>query len=321
MNSLVLGFPTGAPSKTVTDNQCAFSNIFTTLRAEGLETHPSGTTLDSLAIDSNGIIARGGASPSSLLDAKGQLITFDGSGTVAFNPGTVGQVLSSNPSTADGLKWITLNPFQPSTTKGNILTGNGSTYVNLGVGTKGQTLTADSTSNDGLRWKTYTPPGKYSVAYITNMQANPNDGTQHNTFGDQVLGFSNKVYSMVPTGLDDGFSSGIGWTAPYNMIVDFLIEVTGAQLASNGPGKWYLISIGSDGKGDGWSAVKLPSIEANKYDYFQLKTTVTCGAAENFYVCCDVFGNGQTDSSGDTAQYKVAWTVQAHYIEGWETMT
>jgi len=50
----------------MTDNQCAFSNTFTTLRARGLSQHPAGTATLVVSIDSEGTIAIGGSLADSL---------------------------------------------------------------------------------------------------------------------------------------------------------------------------------------------------------------------------------------------------------------
>jgi len=66
MNSFTIGRIQSSPVSTMTDNQCTFSNTFTTLRARGLSQHPAGTANSVVSIDSEGTIAVGGSLVDSL---------------------------------------------------------------------------------------------------------------------------------------------------------------------------------------------------------------------------------------------------------------
>jgi len=66
MNSFTIGRIQSLLVLTTTDNQCAFSDTFTTLRARGLSQHPAGTATSVVSIDSEGTIAVGGSLADSL---------------------------------------------------------------------------------------------------------------------------------------------------------------------------------------------------------------------------------------------------------------
>jgi len=66
MNSFTIGRVQSLPVSTMTDNQCAFSDTFTTLRARGLSQHPADTATSVVSIDSKGVIAIGGSLADSL---------------------------------------------------------------------------------------------------------------------------------------------------------------------------------------------------------------------------------------------------------------
>jgi len=66
MNSFTISHVQSSPVLTMTNNQCTFSNTFTTLRASGLSQHPAKTATLVISIDSNGIIAVGGSIVDSL---------------------------------------------------------------------------------------------------------------------------------------------------------------------------------------------------------------------------------------------------------------
>jgi len=61
MNSFTISQVQSSPVSTTTDNQCTFSDIFTTLRAKGLSQHPAGTTTSVVSINNEGVIAVGGS--------------------------------------------------------------------------------------------------------------------------------------------------------------------------------------------------------------------------------------------------------------------
>jgi len=66
MNSFTIGCVQSLPVLTTTNNQCAFSNTFTTLRARGLSQHSAGTATSVLSINGEGTIAIGGSLADSL---------------------------------------------------------------------------------------------------------------------------------------------------------------------------------------------------------------------------------------------------------------
>jgi len=114
MNSFTIGRVQSLLVLTTTDNQCAFSNTFTTLRARGLSQHPAGTATLVVSINSEGTIAIGGsAGAANLLTEAGQLLTSNGTESVALDVGTTGQVLMANSSAANSIKWANL-PLTPA---------------------------------------------------------------------------------------------------------------------------------------------------------------------------------------------------------------
>jgi len=60
MNSFTIGHVQSSQVSTTTNNQCSFSNTFTTLRARGLSQHPAGTATLVVSINGEGTIAIGG---------------------------------------------------------------------------------------------------------------------------------------------------------------------------------------------------------------------------------------------------------------------
>jgi len=66
MNSFTIGHVQSSLVLTTTNNQCAFSDTFTTLRARGLSQHPASTATLVISIDGDGTIAVGGSIVDSL---------------------------------------------------------------------------------------------------------------------------------------------------------------------------------------------------------------------------------------------------------------
>jgi len=102
MNSFTIGCVQSSLVSTMTNNQCAFSDTFTTLRARGLSQHPAGTATSVVSINSEGTIAVGGsAGAANLLTEARQLLTSNETETVALDVGTTSQVLTANSSAAN----------------------------------------------------------------------------------------------------------------------------------------------------------------------------------------------------------------------------
>jgi len=66
MNSFTIGRVQSSPVSTTTDNQCTFSNTFTTLRARGLSQHPASTATSLISINGDSTVAVGGSIVDSL---------------------------------------------------------------------------------------------------------------------------------------------------------------------------------------------------------------------------------------------------------------
>jgi len=137
MNSFTICCIQSSPVLAKTDNQCAFSNTFTTLRARGLSQHPTGTTTLVVSIDSNGIIAVGGSAGAvNLLTEAGQLLTSNRTEAVALDAGTTGQVLTANSSVANGVEWAALPTTPAGSTNYGVIIGtmpqNGTGTISIG---------------------------------------------------------------------------------------------------------------------------------------------------------------------------------------------
>jgi len=135
MNSFTIGRIQSLPVSTMTDNQCVFSNTFTTLRARGLSQHPAGTATLVVSIDGDGTIAVGGIN---LLTEVGQLFTSNGTKAVALDVGTTGQVLTANSSVANGIEWANLPTTPAGSANYGVIIGttpqNGTGTISIGYG-------------------------------------------------------------------------------------------------------------------------------------------------------------------------------------------
>jgi len=140
MNSFTISHVQSLPVLTTTNNQCAFSNTFTTLRARGLSQHPAGTATLVVSIDSEGTIAVGGLAGdvTNLLTKAGQLLTSNGTESVALDVGTTGQVLTANSSVANSVKWANLPLTPAGSADYGVIIGttpqNGTGTISIGYG-------------------------------------------------------------------------------------------------------------------------------------------------------------------------------------------
>jgi len=139
MNSFTIGHVQSLPVSTTTNNQCAFSDTFTTLRARGLSQHPAGTATSVVSIDSEGTIAVSGlAGAINLLTEAGQLLTSNGTKSVALDVRTTGQVLMANSSAANGIEWANLPTTPAGSANYGVIIGttppNGIGTISIGYG-------------------------------------------------------------------------------------------------------------------------------------------------------------------------------------------
>jgi len=139
MNSFTIGRVQSLPVLTTTDNQCAFSNTFTTLRARGLSQHPADTATSVVSIDGEGVIAVGGLTGAiNLLTEAGQLLTSNWTESVALDVGTTGQVLTANSSAANGIEWANFPTTPAGSAEYGVIIGttppNGSGTISIGYG-------------------------------------------------------------------------------------------------------------------------------------------------------------------------------------------
>jgi len=139
MNSFTIGHVQSLPVSTTTNNQCAFSDTFTTLRARGLSQHPAGTATSVVSIDNEGTIAVSGlAGAINLLTEAGQLLTSNWTESVALDVRTTSQVLTANSSVADGIEWANLPITPAGSANYGVIIGttpqNGSGTISIGYG-------------------------------------------------------------------------------------------------------------------------------------------------------------------------------------------
>jgi len=149
MNSFTIGCVQSSLISTSTDNQCAFSNTFTTLRARGLSQHPASTATLVVSIDSDGLIAVGGlAGAANILTEARQLLTSNGTETVALDVGTTGQVLTANSSVANSIKWANLPTTPAGSANYGVIRGttpqNGTSTLSIGYGAS--SINSDATN-------------------------------------------------------------------------------------------------------------------------------------------------------------------------------
>lgn len=116
--------------------------------------------------------AAGGASFTSPLTTKGDLLARSATATDRLAVGSTGQVLTVNPAATYGFQWSTLATYSPPvTTKGDLFVF-GTAAARLPVGTDGLVLLADSTVETGLRWGTPAASGGTPGGSNTQMQFN-----------------------------------------------------------------------------------------------------------------------------------------------------
>jgi len=139
MNSFTIGRIQSLLASTTTDNQCPFSNTFTTLSARGLSQHPASTVTSVISIDGDSTIAVGGlARAANLLTEAGQLLTSDGTKEVSFDVETTSQVLTANSSAANGIEWANLPITPAGSANYGVIIGttppNGTGTISIGYG-------------------------------------------------------------------------------------------------------------------------------------------------------------------------------------------
>jgi len=140
MNSFTIGRIQSSLVSTTTNNQCVFSNTFTTLRARGLSQHPAGTATLAVSINSEGTIAVGGLARAInlLTEAPRQLLTSNRTKSVALDVGTTGQVVMANSSAANGVEWANLPTTPAGSADYGVIIGttpeNGTGTISIGYG-------------------------------------------------------------------------------------------------------------------------------------------------------------------------------------------
>jgi len=172
MNSFTIGHIQSSPVLTTANNQCTFSDTFSTLRARGLSQHPASTATLVVSIDSDGTIAVGGlARAANLLTEARQLFTSNGTEMVALDFGTTGQVLTANSSAANSIEWANLPTPAGSANYGVIIgttpqNGTGTISIGYGAGSINSDVTnciIIGTNSNCSRDFQYYPHGDWHV--------------------------------------------------------------------------------------------------------------------------------------------------------------
>lgn len=114
-----------------------------------------------------------------LFSAKGQIIVWDGTNAVIVPPGTNGQMIVYDPTTATGLRatnpptggGASTNGFNTNifSAKGDIVVWDGTNAVKFAAGTNGQMIIYDPTTATGLR-VTNPPTGGSSPVYYSTQE-------------------------------------------------------------------------------------------------------------------------------------------------------
>jgi hypothetical protein len=119
----------------------------------------------SLIIPNWEIISNLGGGGGGILTTKGDVLSHDGTAELRVPVGASGQVLSADPLSASGLKWVAPASSGILTTKGDVLSHNGATELRVPVGASGQILSADPLSASGIKW--IAPPTSGIRTYHT----------------------------------------------------------------------------------------------------------------------------------------------------------
>jgi len=219
MNSFTIGHVQSSPVLTTTDNQCAFSDTFTTLRARGLSQHPAGTATSVVSIDSDGVIAVGGsladslpiATPTSLGVMYGAPPSLtNGTSSLSLGAKAIGNsvLTKADSSTIGNIAVGSLNLQNATTGQYNVAIGQGS-MVNLTTGSSniglgyqaGGGLNSDSgfeTGNNNIAIGYFAGSGTDDAAATNNIYIGPNTATS-------IAGVSNSI--MLGSGATSGVSN------------------------------------------------------------------------------------------------------------------
>jgi len=169
-----------------------------------------------VSIDSNGVIAIGGlAGAANLLTEARQLLTSNGTKSVALDVRTTGQVLTTNSSAANGIEWANL-PAATSTTPGVVY----GTYVenstpdlyNIGYG--------PSALNPGVTGLQNISVGNGALSAVTTSSANMavganclescTKGSYNNTLGPGALQNLTTSRNNIGIGSESGYNVTTG---------------------------------------------------------------------------------------------------------------
>jgi len=126
MNSFTIGRVQSLLVSTTTNNQCAFSNTFTTLRARGLSQHPAGTATSVVSIDSEGTIAVSGSLADSLPIATPT--------SLGVMYGTPPSSIKINSSLSLGYNAITRGTWSVAIGNDVLTSANSSSQCNVAIG-------------------------------------------------------------------------------------------------------------------------------------------------------------------------------------------
>jgi len=237
MNSITIGQVQSSPVSTTTDNQCAFSDTFTTLRAKGLSQHPTRTTTLVISIDNEGVIDVGGSAGavSTLLSGAGQLITLNGTTEVTLDPGTNGQVLTANSSAADGIEWADLPAATPTTlgsVYGNVTSASGAGSISIGYSssTGGSYNTAM-----GINTLNAVITGTLNAIYGNGVGQKITSGSNNSIFGVNACNALTTGSNNTVIGETAGSGSSGGFlTASNNIAIGYWVASGATDTAADG---------------------------------------------------------------------------------------
>jgi len=228
MNSFTIGHVQSLPVSTTTNNQCAFSNTFTTLKARDLSQHPASTATSVVSIDSDGTIAIAGSLADSLPIATPTLLgvmygalpsatKINSSLSLGYNAiarGTWSVAIGNNVLTSadsssqcnvaiGSLNLNNLTSGQHNTAIGqglmvNLTMGSGNTGLGYKAAGGYNSNQGFQTGSNNIAIGYFAGSGTDDVAAINNIYIGPNTATS-------VTGVSNSI--MLGSGATSGVSN------------------------------------------------------------------------------------------------------------------
>jgi len=234
------------------DSICAIITAFWNVEHNADGTHGN-ITAKSLIINGKPVVpGQGGGAASLPTTTQGDLIVHDVTTNVRLPVGSIGRVLTADPSAAEGVSWQlptgpqnlpvpisqggtgqtsktpAFDALAPGTAKGDLIAYDGADNVRVPVGTLGQVLTADPAPASGMAWKAPAPDGGPTTVPVPIAQGGTGQTTKQPAFdalspattkGDLILYGPTGV--RLPVGADGSVltadaaqATGVKWQAP-----------------------------------------------------------------------------------------------------------